>query len=78
MNLKEGDKLKRKKLIKLLIDNDLTQVEIANELEITNQHFSLLINGKSDPSFGLIEKFETFCNERGIVVEDVWELWKKE
>ena len=69
--------MKRKNLMKLLIDNNLTQVEVAKELEITNQHFSLLINGNADPSFGLMLKFEEFCETHKIVINDMWELWKK-
>ena len=70
--------MKRKNLDKFLVDHDLKQNEVAEYLNVTENHFSLLVNGKSNPSFGLIEKFEEFCNERGIVIEDMWELWKKE
>ena len=70
--------MKRKKLIKFLVDNDLIQTDVAESLGISDNHFSLLINGKSNPSFGLMEKFEELCDELGIVVDDMWELWKKE
>lgn len=70
--------MKRKNLIKLLVDYDIKQCDVAEYLEVTDQHFSLLVNGNANPSFGLIEKFEEFCNERGIVIDDMWEVWKME
>ena len=51
-----------------------SQTYFANVLGITRQHYSNIENGLSDPSFGLMEKFdETFGNE----YEDIWELFKK-
>lgn len=45
----------------------------AEQLEITRQHYADLENGVSNPSFGLMVKFEkVFGNE----FEDMWELWK--
>lgn len=70
--------MKRKNLNKFLVDHELTQTEVADYLGVTENHFSLLINGKSNPSFGLIEKFEQFCDKRKIIINDMWELWKKE
>ena len=57
------------------IDNDLNYKEVYDVLEYTKQHYSKIINGEADPSFEFIEKFnENF----GELVEDVWELFKKE
>lgn len=75
--MKEGDKLKRKNLKKLLIDHDLEQGYVADWLEITENHFSLIINGNANPSFGLMEKFEMFCLEHDIIIDDLWELFRK-
>lgn len=69
--------MKRKNLIKFLIDYNLTRNEVANYIDITANHFSLLLNGKSDPSFGLMAKFGEMCQHNGIIIEDMWELWKK-
>lgn len=45
----------------------------AEQLEITRQHYADLENGVSNPSFGLMIKFEkVFGNE----FEDLWDLWK--
>ena len=69
--------MKRKNLIKLLVDHDLTQKDVAKYLGVTDNHFSMLVNGKADPSFGLIEKFEQLCQEHNIIIDDMWEVWKK-
>ena len=68
--------MKRKNLDKMLIEYDLPQNYVAAELGVTDQHFSSIINGKSNPSFGLMLKFEEFCYKHKIVVDDMWELWK--
>ena len=69
--------MKRKNLYKFLIDNNLTQTEVAEYLDVTKQHFSLLINGNGNPSFDLLMKFDEFCKEKNIEINDMWELWKK-
>ena len=61
----------------MLVDNNLTQVELAKELDVSKQHFSKLINCNADPSFGLIEKFDEYCKNKGIIIDDMWEVWKK-
>lgn len=68
--------MKRKNLDKMLVEYDLTQGYVADRLGISEQHFSSIINGRANPSFGLILKFEEFCYEHKIVVDDMWELWK--
>lgn len=45
----------------------------AEQLEITRQHYADLENGVSNPSFGLMVKFEKVFGEQ---FEDMWELWK--
>lgn len=45
----------------------------AEKLEITRQHYADLESGISNPSFGLMVKFE---KEFGNQFEDMWELWK--
>ena len=46
----------------------------ADVLGITRQHYTDIENGKSNPSFGLMQRFEeVFKNQ----YEDIWELFKK-
>ncbi len=45
----------------------------AEQLGITRQHYADLENGLSNPSFGLMVKFEEVFGEQ---FEDLWELWK--
>lgn len=45
----------------------------AEQLEITRQHYADLENGVSNPSFGLMVKFEKVFGDE---FEDMWELWK--
>lgn len=49
-------------------------VYFANALEITRQHYANIENGLSDPSFGLMQKFEKAFKGQ---YEDIWELFKK-
>ena len=49
-------------------------VYFAKELEITRQHYSKIENGISDPSFGLMKRFEEVFKGQ---YEDIWELFKK-
>lgn len=65
-------------LIKFRKLNNINQEELAKELECSRVHISEIENCKANPSFGLIEKFEAFCNKRNIVIEDIWDLFKKE
>lgn len=65
-------------LIKFRKLNNISQEELSNALDCSRVHISEIENCKANPSFGLIEKFEIFCNERDIVIEDIWELFKKE
>lgn len=51
----------------------------ADQLDITRQHYTDIESGKSNPSFGLMEKFyETFETELIDDYSDMWLLWKKE
>ena len=70
--------MKRKNLIKLRIDIGLKSKELAKKLGVSVAYYSNLENGKIDPTFKFIEKFEKFCNEERIVIDDIWELFKKE
>ena len=46
----------------------------ADVLGVTRQHYANLENGLSDPSYGLILKFEkVFLGQ----YQDIWELFKK-
>lgn len=45
----------------------------AEQLEITRQHYADLENGVSNPSFGLMVKFEKMFGDQ---FEDMWDLWK--
>ena len=66
---------KRKNLMKWHIDNSLTYKEVYETLGYTKNHYSLILNGKADPSFGFIE---AFGNNYGHLINDIWELFKKE
>ena len=45
----------------------------AEQLGITRQYYAELENGVSNPSFGLMVKFEQVFGDQ---YEDLWELWK--
>jgi DNA-binding XRE family transcriptional regulator len=45
----------------------------AEQLEITRQHYADLENGVSNPSYGLMVKFEEVFRGQ---YEDIWEVWK--
>ena len=62
----------RKRLKKWVVDNNLKQGEVAEKLGITKQHWSNIVNGKTNPSFGLCEKFKTVFK-----VENSLELFEK-
>ena len=65
--------MKRKRLMKWAIDNDLKHTEIARKLGITNQHWTAVVNGKNNPSFSLIERFKAVFQ-----VENALELFERE
>lgn len=66
--------MKRKNLKKFRIDMNLKSKEMAEKLGISLVHYSNIENGKVDPTFGFMEKFEeAFKNE----YQDIWELFKK-
>ncbi len=65
--------MKRKRLMKWVIDNNLKHSEIAQKLGITVQHWSSIINGKNNPSFALCERFKEVFQ-----VENALELFEKE
>lgn len=69
--------MKRKNLVKLRVELGLKSQEMAEHLGIGRVHYSNIENGKADPTFGFIEKLEKLCASKGIVVEDIWELFKK-
>jgi transcriptional regulator with XRE-family HTH domain len=69
--------MKRKNLVKLRVELGLKSQEMAEHLGVGRVHYSTIENGKNDPTFGTIEKLEQLCNEKGIVVEDIWEVFKK-
>jgi len=64
----------RTNLKKFKIDLGLKSKEMAEKLEINSVHYSNIERGKSDPSFGLLQKFE---EEFAGQYEDIWELFKK-
>ncbi|MBQ8044113.1 MAG: helix-turn-helix transcriptional regulator [Clostridia bacterium] len=70
--------MKRKNLVKLRVELGLKSKDMAEQLGIGRVHYSNIENGKVDPAFGLIEKLEALCTEKGIEVDDIWELFKKE
>lgn len=70
--------MKRKNLLKFLIDNNLTQTDLAETLDVSKQQLSRLVNCKTNPSFGLMLEFEKMCNKKNIVIEDMWEIWRAE
>jgi DNA-binding XRE family transcriptional regulator len=74
---KGGESMKRKNLVKLRVELGLKSQEMAEEIGFSRQHYSNIENGKVDPTFGFIEKLEQLCAAKGIVVEDIWELFKK-
>lgn len=62
----------RKNLKKFRIDLGLKTKEIAEKLGISPSYYSLIENGRKDPTYGFMEKFgETFN------YDDMWELFKK-
>lgn len=63
----------RKKLKKWVIDNNFKNSDIAEKLGITKTHWSNIVNGKTNPSFGLCEKFQAIFK-----VENSLELFEKE
>lgn len=67
--------MKRKNLVKFRIDLGLKSQEMAEKLEIGRVHYSNIENGKADPTYGFILKFEKTFKDQ---YEDVWELFKKE
>lgn len=67
--------MKRKKLDKFLVDYDLKQNEVAEYLKVSENHFSLLVNGKSNPSYNLMGRFRTFCIERNFIPDDFYGIW---
>ena len=75
--VKRGDNLKRKNLIKLRIELGMKSQDMAEQLGVSRVHYSNIENGKNDPTFGFIERLEKLCTGKGIVVEDIWELFKK-
>lgn len=62
-------------LIKFRKMRKLSQEEIAAKLDVSRQHYSNVENGKADPSFGVMEKFEEVFKDQ---YEDFWELFRKE
>lgn len=68
---------KRYNLIKLRKEAGFNQSDFADKLGFSKTHISDIENDKSNPSFEFIEKLEKFCEEENIVVDDVWELFKK-
>ena len=69
--------MKRKNLIKLRIELGMKSQEMAEQLKISRVHYSNIENGKKDPTFGVMERLEKICTEKGYTVEDIWELFKK-
>lgn len=57
--MKEGDKLKRKNLIKFRIDKNLKSYEMAKKLDLTASYYSNLENGKIiNPKESIARKLE--------------------
>jgi len=53
-------------------------IYFSKQLGITRQHYSDIESGKSNPSFGLMERFyEVFEDELIDEYSDMWLLWKK-
>lgn len=69
--------MKRKNLKRLRIDLDLKQKDFAEKLKVSNSYYCDIENGKRDPSFGFMVDFEKFCDKEGIIIEDIWRLFKK-
>ena len=65
--------MKRKRLMKWVIENNLKHSEIAEKLGVSKPHWSAIINGKNNPSFALIERFKEVFQ-----VENALELFEKE
>lgn len=62
----------RKNLKKFRIDLDLKTKEIAKKLGISPSYYSLIENGRKDPTYEFMEKFGKIFN-----YDDMWELFKK-
>lgn len=70
--------MKRRNLMKWHFENEVSQTDVAKYIGVTDNHYSLVIKGKANPSFRFIEKFCEYAEKHGYVIEDVWELFKKE
>lgn len=75
---KGGEILRRKNLVKLRADLGLKSQDLAEQLEISRQHYSNIENGKVDPTFGIIVRLEKVLGNAGYEVEDIWNLFKIE
>lgn len=62
-------------LIKLRKTLKLSQEEMAKKLDVSRPHYSNIENGKADPTFGVMKRFEELFKEQ---YEDIWELFKIE
>lgn len=64
---------RRKKLIFWIIEKRLKQKEIADQLGVTNGHYSSIEKGITNPSYEMLVRFQETFN-----VKDVLSLFEKE
>lgn len=54
-----------------------TQQQLADYMNYSKTHISDIETGKSMPSFGFAEEFVKACNDKGVVIDDLLEVFKK-
>lgn len=54
-----------------------TQLEFGKALGYSKTHISNLELGKSNPSTEFMERLEKYCDDRGIKIQNMWEVFKK-
>lgn len=66
----------RKNLKKFLIDNDMTQKDLAEKLDITETHLSQVIKGNREASLKMINNFKEIYSIGSM--DEAIEIWKDE
>lgn len=60
--------VKRKRLLKLLIDKDMTQSELARKIGVSFQSVNMWVSGKRNPSYESVPKI---AKALGITTDEV-------
>lgn len=54
-----------------------SQQQLADYMKYSKTHISDIETGKSDPSFEFVDNFVKVCNDKGVYIDDVWEVFRK-